>query len=618
MSRLDQHVAAVQNKLALSRFIEALAWAMLVFAALVTLDIIVARVFHVQFSHPKIWFWSAAGVAALAAMFWAMAKRPSREHAAVAIDEKLGLREKISTALYVRGSTDPFAVAAVKDAEATAGNVVLNYYKHFPIRMPRATYGLCAAIIIALGVGFWFPQMDLFGTKAKAEQVASVEVARTQATNAVKQALATVEAVPKSMSDDDAIKKAQIDLSNLLKKPIQDPAAANRSALKALEETREAVKRQAENNSKYAEAQNNMKDLSKNIAPPTDEKGPVADAQRKIADGKFTEAFNQLQQVAEKFDKMDDQQKQKATQQMQQMAKQLQQAAGNPQQQQQQIAKQLQQQLGVNQQQAQQMAKQMQQAAQGNQQAQQQLQQQAQQMMKQMNNGQGPTQAQQQQMQQAMQQMQAQANSSAAAGQMAQAAQQMAQAMQQASQGQGQQANGQQMAQGMGQMQQQLQNMEATAQDAAQIAAAQQAMNDAVENAAGNCNGQCNGQGQEGGTVKGHKDGASPWAAGNPNGKGGGMGKAGIGAGGQASKSPSPFAPKPEMDSSEDNQKGRILASNYIKDNHPIAGKSDEGLKKVAESAVQDASDEVDNDRISNQAKSTVEKYFKTMEEDAK
>lgn len=97
-----------------------------------------------------------------------------------------------------------------------------------------------------------------------------------------------------------------------------------------------------------------------------------------------------------------------------------------------------------------------------------------------------------------------------------------------------------------------------------------------------------------------------------------GMGKAGIGAGGRASKETSPDAFKPEMDSSEDNQKGRILASNYIKDNHPIAGKNGEGLKQIASSAEQESSDEVDSDRISNQAKSTVEKYFKTMEDDTK
>ena len=614
MSRLDQHVAAVQNKLAIARFIDGLIWALLIFAAVVTIDILVAKVFHVQFPHPKIWFWSGSGVAALAALSWAIMKRPSRKSAAVAIDQKLGLREKISTAIYMRNSTDPFAIAAVKDAEATAGKVAINYYQHFPLRLPAApTAGMvglfCAAFLLS-----FLPQLDLLGHAAAVKQRQDTQLAQTQATNAVKQALATVESVPKSVANDEAIKKAQIDLDNLLKQPIKDPAAANRSALKALQDAKEAVKREAESNAKFAEAQNVMKDLAKNVTPPSDEKGPIADAQRKIADGKFTDAFNQLDDVVKKFDKMDDQQKQQAAQQMQQMAKQLQQAAGNPQQQQQQIAKQLQQQLGMNQQQAQQMAQQMQQAAQGNQQAQQQLQQQAQQMMKQMNNGNGPTQAQQQQMQQAMQQMQGQANSSAAAGQMAQAAQQMAQAMQQASQGQ-QQASGQQMAQGMGQMQQQLQNMQATASDAQQIAAAQQAMNDAVQNAQGNCNGNNPG---EGGELKGRKDGASPWAQGNPQGKGAGMGGPGIGAGGQADKSASPFAVKPEMSPSPDNEKGRILASNYIKDDHPIAGKSGQSLKDVAKSAEQEAADEVDQDHISNQAKSTVEKYFQTMEDDTK
>jgi hypothetical protein len=52
MSRLDQHVAAVQNKLALTRFINALVWTMLVFAGVVTLDILIARIVHIQLPRP--------------------------------------------------------------------------------------------------------------------------------------------------------------------------------------------------------------------------------------------------------------------------------------------------------------------------------------------------------------------------------------------------------------------------------------------------------------------------------------------------------------------------------------------------------------------------------------
>ena len=68
MSRLDQHVAAVQNKLTLARFLNALVWAMLVFAVVVTLDILIARSIRYQLPHPKIWFWIGSGVATLVVM----------------------------------------------------------------------------------------------------------------------------------------------------------------------------------------------------------------------------------------------------------------------------------------------------------------------------------------------------------------------------------------------------------------------------------------------------------------------------------------------------------------------------------------------------------------------
>src|SRR5215831_14907374 len=99
MSRLDQHVAAVQNKLALERFVQALVWTLFAFAAAVTVDILVARLFHYQLPYPRAWFWTACAFAFVSALIYAIAKRPSQKAAAVAIDEKLGLREKISTAL---------------------------------------------------------------------------------------------------------------------------------------------------------------------------------------------------------------------------------------------------------------------------------------------------------------------------------------------------------------------------------------------------------------------------------------------------------------------------------------------------------------------------------------
>jgi len=185
-----------------------------------------------------------------------------------------------------------------------------------------------------------------------------------------------VNSVPKAMQNDEAIKKARIDLEQMLNQPIKDSAHAERNAMKALQDVKEALKREVEQNAKYAEAKNEAK-MMRNVMPAPTEKGPVADAQREMAKGEFTEAINLLEQAVSNFEKMDQKQQQDTVQQMKNLAQQLQQQAGDPQKQQQQMQQQLQN-MGMNQQQAQQMAQNMQQAAQGNQQAQQQLQQQAQ------------------------------------------------------------------------------------------------------------------------------------------------------------------------------------------------------------------------------------------------
>jgi len=62
MSRLDRHVAMVQNKLAMGRFLHALAWASVAFAAAVWVGIVVDRVFRLRPPHMWIWIWSGVGV----------------------------------------------------------------------------------------------------------------------------------------------------------------------------------------------------------------------------------------------------------------------------------------------------------------------------------------------------------------------------------------------------------------------------------------------------------------------------------------------------------------------------------------------------------------------------
>ena len=74
---------------------------------------------------------------------------------------------------------------------------------------------------------------------------------------------------------------------------------------------------------------------------------------------------------------------------------------------------------------------------------------------------------------------------------------------------------------------------------------------------------------------------------------------------------------KQEVAPSQDNNKGKILASTFVKDNKPMAGSSKEGLKEAVRAAQEEAADEVDQDRISKQAQKAVRDYFNAMERDA-
>jgi chemotaxis protein histidine kinase CheA len=433
MSRLDQHVAAVQNKLALDRFFDGLAKSLAVLGVLIWLAVLIDRIFWLRLPRWDMWLYGGLGATALAAIIYAIVRRPDAFYAAVRIDEVLNTKDKFATALHVRNLSDPFAHAALLDAERTANDVSL--HKRFPLSFPRATYATVIIALIVLLTAWLLQPVDLFGRKEKARRAAEQAVKVEGAKKNLNDALTAVSSVPKALAHNEAVKLAKDAILQQLNQPISDPSKANRTAAKALQDVNEAIKNEIKRNQNFAEAENEAKMLRQLQQMPIDETGPMAQVQKAMVKGNFTEAIDELTKAVDNFDKMKDEDKEKAAEQMKQLANQLQQMAQNPQQQQQ-MQQQLQQ-MGLNQQQAQQAVQAMQQAAQGDKKAQDQLKQMAQQAAKQMNNGQGPNQQQQQQIQQMMKQMQAQANTQQQAQQMAQAAQQMAQAMQQGDDGQG-------------------------------------------------------------------------------------------------------------------------------------------------------------------------------------
>jgi hypothetical protein len=625
MSRLDRHISLVRGKLMLSQFLKGLAWNILGLAAIVWLVILLDRLVQVHVPRQGMLLLVGCGVTVIAGWVYAIWRRPSATQAAVAIDERLALKEKFTTALYVRPLSDPFAVAALRDAEHTAENVSL--HKRFPVEVPMLPMvGVAIAMCVVLA-SLLIPQADLFHLEAsRQKKLEAVHHDRAQAEKAMKEALVQLDSAPKAVADSEQIKLARQDLADALRRPVDDPVAAQKKAENALQEM-ESIKQQIKDQAKYADAQNAMKALQ-SLPKPSDESGPIADAQDALSRGDLSQAVQSLESAVDNFDKKPAEEQKKTAQQMAKLASQIAQNASDPKVQQN-IQNQLQQ-MGANAQQAQAISQMMQAAANGDKNAQQQIQKAASQLAQQMNQKQpGASQAQQQkmaqQMQQSMQQMQAQANGQAQSQQLAMAAQQLAAAMQQASQaqsgnkqGQSQSQTGQsvqaqaqqQMSQAGQSMQQQLQQMQAMANAAQSNGAGQ----------GGKSPGQSPGQqasaGQPGSGQGGNQSGqGQQWAKGNQQpGNGGNGGQAG---GARPDPTEAPYAVKKELSPSETIDKGRILASSFVKAG-TIVGESKVGLSDAVLQEQQDEADQVDEDRIPRASAEAVKSYFKTIQDDSK
>ena len=110
---------------------------------------------------------AASGAAAALATAFALRGWPSRHLAAVEIDERLRLSERISSALMVRSSAAPMAAAAVDDARSYARNV--SVAETFPIRVHRGMWVFIAFFALAVGLLAFLPQWDLLARKQKIE-----------------------------------------------------------------------------------------------------------------------------------------------------------------------------------------------------------------------------------------------------------------------------------------------------------------------------------------------------------------------------------------------------------------------------------------------------------------
>lgn len=104
---------------------------------------------------------------ALAAVYAVVFTRIRVISAAIAADERLGLAERLSTAVAIAGDDSPFAMAAIADAREKAAGI--RVAQSFPVALPRRWRHFAVTLAAFLAV-LMMPQFDLLGRKAAYEK----------------------------------------------------------------------------------------------------------------------------------------------------------------------------------------------------------------------------------------------------------------------------------------------------------------------------------------------------------------------------------------------------------------------------------------------------------------
>lgn len=439
MQLVQRTVTRARRRLMLAAFIQFLGQFALAAVAAALLLVLTDRL--LALAAPGWVYGVLAGLAVAAALVTAVITRPSRQHAAALVDDRLQLKDRLGTAMYAEAlaENNPFARRVVEDAQQAASKA--RVARAFPLHLSRSWNAAAPLAVVAL-LGYWLlPQFDLAGIHAKQQQQIA-QAAKSDA--AVKQIALAQTIMGEVMKGDNRLSHADPtqlmdQLASISRRDLTTPGMREKTAAQLSDIQQRLSNAQQSLNLKVQTLQNSLS----GIEPQTE--GDADEFAKALRRGDFAKAQQELQRLADKFAKgdMSDEEKKQLAQQFQQMAQQLQQMAQQAQAQQAQMQQNIQQQLqqqGMSQQQINQLQQQgyNQQAVQ--QAVQQQLQQQG------MNSSQAQQQAQQvaQQVQQMQSQSQGAGQCQNSGSSLSQSLQQMSQAMQQAQQGQGQQGQGQQ------------------------------------------------------------------------------------------------------------------------------------------------------------------------------
>ncbi len=553
MNELSKFISRASSRLLVTRYL-ALFSIVASLAASVAFALVLASKFAPSFEVP--WMWTGPALAAaalLVAALWAYMGRMSQVRVASVVDERLDLRERLTSALHCMNREDAFARAAVEDAVNVVRDPRAAELLSKRIRVEGPRHWFVAPIIALAAAGASaLPSFDFFSNENDSDR-AQVQETRNVVNTALTEVSKAIEVSPALREE--LGKFGDLTQQGLDPKALDTPEAVKRDAIKRMTELNQKLDELL--NGEKAKTEEALNKAMNQLKAP--EEGPAKDLAEAMKNGDFAAAQQALQELQKQLEsgKLSEDQKKQLEQQLKDLAQQLDQLS-----QQQKALEDALKQAGMDPQLAQ-NPQALQNALQNNPN----LNDQQKQQIQQMANAQ----------QQAAQMCQKMGN----------CCNNLGQAISQNPNGQACKAAGDKLG------------------NCLSDAEMMKQMLDQARAAASACQGQCQGMGQSMSLQQ-------MLAQQNQKQSGNGMGGWGFGSGGKAPVSPTPTGANAQKENTKTNQDAEIIAKQYVK-GEPVVGEAKAKLQSVVSRVEETYEDGLSEDKVNPRYREAHRRYFSEM-----
>lgn len=330
MPLMDQQIRRARARLNLNRLMEHATLGLAIAGGAWAAWVLIDRAFAIG-APAALTLGIAASVAMFITLIATFMTAANRLAAAMAIDRAAGLKERVSSALALMQSSDPFARATVADAERVAASVHLP--SQLPLKAPRRWPLPATTLAVAALVWLFMPTLNLLaGEREKPTDTKAAQVEKQNIQLAINQTVSDLQERAKNSPGLEELAK-ELEPLSLPEKAGDTPEDVRRDVLKRLDNVTEKLE-QRRSEDRLESLEQLKKELAKLETPKGDDAASklaqaLANGEMEAARKALAEMKKQMQEAGEKASPADQQQMAEMQKKLESLAAQLEKLADN-------------------------------------------------------------------------------------------------------------------------------------------------------------------------------------------------------------------------------------------------------------------------------------------------